>query len=221
MIETKSFGLDIKITAKGQSFRCPIALYGRFQAQNTVIAAAAAHASGMPLHICFRALPILQPVRGRMEPIYGHPNGANVIIDFAHTPQALMLALAALREQTAGKLYLVFGCGGNRDKGKRSEMGKVAAKLADHIIITDDNPRDEDPATIRMDIAKTCPEAELIAGRETAIQRAITQLEQGDSLLIAGKGHESVQLIGTETLPFDDASIARHALSTLSHKESA
>ncbi len=212
-IESQPFGLDVQISAKGQQFRFPLALSGTFQAENAVMAAVCAYASGMPLQDSFGALPALQPVRGRMQPIHGHHLGARVIIDFAHTPDALETALKALREQTPDKLWLVFGCGGERDKGKRAEMGKIAGKLADHIIITDDNPRSEDPAAIRAEIRSACPDAREISPRDQAIKTAILSIQQGDTLLIAGKGHETVQMIGTETLPFDDASVARHMIS--------
>ena len=213
--QSQHFGLDLQIKAAGQLFRYPLALSGEFQAINAVTAAAAAHASGMPLQDSFGALPYLLPVRGRMQPIHGHPDGARVIIDFAHTPDALEGALKALRSGTSGQLNLVFGCGGDRDKGKRAEMGKIAAAYADKLYVTDDNPRTEPPAAIRNDILKGCPNAEDIAPRDKAIQLAISELHSEDTLLIAGKGHETSQTIGTEVLPFDDASIARHALMNL------
>lgn len=218
-IETHPFGLDVQITAKGEPFRFPVALSGTFQAVNAVMAAAAAYASGMPLQDSFGALPALTPVRGRMQPVHGHPEGARIIIDFAHTPDALEAALMALRAQTPDSLKVVFGCGGDRDSGKREKMGAIAAKLADQVIITDDNPRSEGPAAIRAEIKKGCPDAEEISPRDAAIKSAIAGLGAGDTLLIAGKGHETSQMIGTETLPFDDASVARHALSQISGKE--
>ncbi len=213
--ESQHFGLDLQIKAANQNFRYPLALSGEFQAINTVTAAAAAHASGMPLQDSFGALPYLTPVRGRMQPIHGHPAGARVIIDFAHTPDALEGALKALRAGTTGQLNLVFGCGGDRDKTKRAEMGKIAASFADQVIVTDDNPRGEDPATIRKAILNSCPAASNIAPRDKAIQQAIAELRGDDTLLIAGKGHEASQTVGTEILPFDDASVARHALMNL------
>ena len=213
--DSQHFGLDLQIKAAGQTFRYPLALSGEFQAINAVTAAAAAHASGMPLQDSFGALPYLLPVRGRMQPIHGHPDGARVIIDFAHTPDALEGALKALRTGTSGQLNLVFGCGGDRDKGKRAEMGKIAAAHADKIYVTDDNPRTEPPAAIRSEIMSGCPNAHDIAPRDKAIQMAIAELGSDDTLLIAGKGHETSQTIGTEVLPFDDASVARHALINL------
>ena len=155
-----------------------------------------------------------------MQPIHGHPAGARVIIDFAHTPVALEGALKALRAGTTGQLHLVFGCGGDRDKIKRAEMGKIAASLADRVIVTDDNPRSEDPATIRKAILNNCPAASDITPRDKAIQQAITRLKGNDTLLIAGKGHETGQTVGSEILPFDDASVARHALMNLADNDS-
>ena len=213
--ESKDFGLDLQIRAAELDFRYPLALSGEFQAINTVTAAAAAYAAGMPLQDSFGALPYLTPVRGRMQPIHGHPAGARVIIDFAHTPNALEGALKALRASTTGQLKVVFGCGGDRDKAKRAKMGEIASIHADQVIITDDNPRNEDPATIRKAILASCPTASHIVPREKAIQRAISRLDEGDTLLIAGKGHETGQTVGTEILPFDDASVARHAILNL------
>jgi UDP-N-acetylmuramoyl-L-alanyl-D-glutamate--2,6-diaminopimelate ligase len=218
-IDTHPFGLDVQIMATGEAFRFPVALSGTFQAVNAVMAAAAAYASGMPLQDSFGALSALTPVRGRMQPVYGHPAGARIIIDFAHTPDALDAALDALRAQTPDKLKVVFGCGGDRDKNKRKKMGAIAARLADEVIITDDNPRSEDPAAIRAEIRKGCPNAIEISPRDEAIKTAIAALAGGDTLLIAGKGHETSQMIGTETLPFDDASVARHALSQLGERQ--
>ena len=143
-----------------------------------------------------------------------------MIVDFAHTPDALEGALKALRSGTNGQLKLVFGCGGDRDKAKRSEMGKIAANFADQVIVTDDNPRSEDPAKIRKAILDSCPAASEIAPRDKAIQQAIAELNEGDTLLVAGKGHETVQTVGSEILPFDDASVARHALMNLADNNS-
>lgn len=214
-ITPQSFGLDLSLSHQGQTFHFPIALSGQFQAVNAVMAGVAAYASGMPLQDSFGALPSLQPVRGRMQPVHGHPLAARIIIDYAHTPDALDAALDALRVETRGKLFVVFGCGGDRDKGKRVQMGQVAADKADHVIITDDNPRTEDPALIREEIRTGCPDSVAVWPRDDAIRQAISGLSACDSLLIAGKGHETVQMIGTETLPFDDAAVARNMLAQL------
>ena len=214
-ISTQPFGLDLSLTHGTSTLRCPLALSGRFQAVNAVMAAVTAYASGLPLQDCFGGLPDLKPVRGRMQPVYGHPAGARIVIDYAHTPEALGVALNALRAETPGKLLVVFGCGGDRDKGKRAQMGHIAAELADDVIITDDNPRTEDPAFIRNEIQVGCPNASIISPRDDAIRHAISVMSDTDSLLIAGKGHETVQMIGTETLPFDDAAVARNMIAAL------
>ena len=150
-----------------------------------------------------------------MQPIYGHPKNALIVIDYAHTPDALEQVLLSLKKQTEKQVHLVFGCGGQRDKGKRILMGKVAHRLADKITITDDNPRNESPSAIRAEIMAGCPDAIEIGNRDEAIEFAIQQLQGSDSLLIAGKGHESLQLIGSETLPFSDAVVARNIVKRL------
>ena len=132
-----------------------------------------------------------------------------------HTPDALAAALAALRPEVTGRLAVLFGCGGDRDPSKRPMMGKIACANADLIFVTDDNPRSEDASAIRNAIITACPNAIEIAGRDKAIATAIGDLRRGDVLLIAGKGHETVQLIGDETLPFSDANVAKNAISTL------
>jgi UDP-N-acetylmuramoyl-L-alanyl-D-glutamate--2,6-diaminopimelate ligase len=139
--------------------------------------------------------------------------GAPVIVDYAHTPDALDTALRALRPHCSGKLVLVFGCGGDRDRGKRPLMGAIAEALADTVIVTDDNPRGEDPASIRSEILAACPKAREIGDRRSAIRDAVKLLRSGDLLLIAGKGHERGQIVGATTLPFSDADVARAAIS--------
>lgn len=207
--------LQIDLSVFGEIRTYPVALSGMFQVENAVMAATAAHVSGLPLHDAFGALPNLLPTPGRMQPVHGHPEKARIVIDYAHTPDALETALKALRAETENKLYVVFGCGGDRDRAKRPIMGAAAARIADHVIITDDNPRSENPAEIRAEILASCPDAEEISARDKAIISAVRQLKSGDSLLIAGKGHETVQQIGTETLPFDDAAVARVALQQI------
>ena len=137
------------------------------------------------------------------------PNGAASYVDYAHTPDALERLLLALRPHTAGKLHVVFGAGGDRDRGKRPLMGAAAARLADRVIVTDDNPRTEDPAAIRAEVLAGCPGAVEIGGRERAIAVALDSLGPGDVLAVAGKGHEQGQTIGKEVIPFDDVSVVR------------
>ena len=148
----------------------------------------------------------------------GHP-GAAVYVDYAHTPDALENILKALRPHTKGKLVCVFGCGGNRDKAKRPVMGAVAGQYADLTIVTDDNPRGENPADIRAAILSSVPSSQQIADRREAITTAITQLETGDVLVIAGKGHEQGQIFASHTTHFDDVEEAGKAIAYLEHQE--
>jgi UDP-N-acetylmuramoyl-L-alanyl-D-glutamate--2,6-diaminopimelate ligase len=152
-------------------------------------------------------------VPGRMERIAG--DDVNVIVDYSHTPDSLENALAALRETTSGGLAVVFGCGGDRDRGKRPQMGEIAARLADRVYVTSDNPRTEDPRAILDDIVAGMGDRERIVepDRREAIVRAVREADGGDTVLVAGKGHEAYQIVGEETLPFDDAAVAREALA--------
>ena len=182
-------------------------LPGRFQADNALMAAALAHATGLAEPLAL--LPHLKGVRGRMELAARLANGAAVYVDYAHTPDALERLLTALRPHTHGRLAIVFGAGGDRDPGKRPMMGAAAARLADRVIITDDNPRSENPAVIRAAIRAACREATEIAGREAAIAAALGDLGPGDVLAVAGKGHEQGQIVGATVLPFDDVAVVR------------
>ena len=218
-IEAHDFGQTIHLSVAGHSYVYPIALSGDFQAVNALMAAVAAMRSGLSLAESLGALPYLTPVAGRMQRIYGPATTGRVVVDYAHTPDALRVALSAMRAEVSGQLGVVFGCGGNRDQSKRQLMGEIASQLADNIIITDDNPRQEDPAAIRAAIMAACPSARDITPRDLAIKTAIDALGPDDGLLIAGKGHETVQMIGDETLPFDDAAVARHALAAQEQEE--
>jgi UDP-N-acetylmuramoyl-L-alanyl-D-glutamate--2,6-diaminopimelate ligase len=182
-------------------------LPGRFQADNAVLAAGIAGAVG--IEHAWNYLPRLQPVRGRLELAATLANGAAAYVDYAHTPDAIERVLRALRPHTAGKLVIVFGAGGDRDAGKRPLMGAAAAGLADMAIVTDDNPRTEDAASIRQAILAACPGGIEIADRAAAIAAGLDALAPGDVLVVAGKGHESGQIIGNEILPFDDAAVIR------------
>ncbi len=184
-----------------------VALPGRFQADNAIMAAALADAAG--LENAWSALPRLQGVRGRMELAVTLDNGAAAYVDYAHTPDALERLLRALRPHTQGKLVCVFGAGGDRDPGKRALMGATVAALADLAIVTDDNPRTENPASIRAAIMEACPDARNIGDRRAAIAAGLTALQAGDVLVVAGKGHEQGQTMGQETVPFDDATVLR------------
>ena len=211
-----SFGYDCHLRYEGQDYHLPVALQGRFQVENALLAALMAHLSGLPVQDSLGAIPRLKPIAGRMQPVADHPQGAKILVDYAHTPDALENALDQLRADLKGKLVVLFGCGGDRDTGKRALMGAVARKKADIIYVTDDNPRSEDPAQIRKQIIDGNDEAFIeIGDRKQAIQNAVASLGAGDILLIAGKGHETTQMIGHETLPFDDVAIAKAALTFL------
>jgi UDP-N-acetylmuramoyl-L-alanyl-D-glutamate--2,6-diaminopimelate ligase len=184
---------------------------GAFQVQNAAIAAGLAIATGGDPARVFAALEKLSGAKGRLE-LAGTHNGAPVFIDYAHKPDALKKALESLRPYASGKLTVVFGAGGDRDVGKRPIMGRIAAENADHVIVTDDNPRSENPAAIRSAILADAPRAIEIGDRAEAIRRAIAQLNSGDVLLIAGKGHETGQIIGDRVVPFSDHETVAAAL---------
>ena len=186
-------------------------LPGDFQVSNALVAAGLCIASGADPEKVFPALETLEGAPGRLEKI-GDKNGAPVFVDYAHKPDALEKTLAALRPFTRGRLIVVFGCGGDRDAGKRPIMGEIATRAADAVIVTDDNPRSENPATIRAAIIASAPGALEIGDRESAIRAAIDMLKPEDALVVAGKGHETGQIVGDRTLPFSDADSVRAAL---------
>lgn len=208
-------GQDLRFSWKGAAHQVRLGLIGGFQAGNALVAAGLAIASGSDPDRVFAALPALTTVRGRMQLAGARANGAAVFVDYAHTPDALATALAALRPHVMGRLIVVFGAGGDRDRGKRPLMGKAAAEHADVLFLTDDNPRSEDPAAIRADVKAGCPDATEIGDRAEAILRAVDALGPGDALLIAGKGHETGQIVGDTVFPFDDAEQASVAIAAL------
>lgn len=214
-IEPAEFGQRITLEHKGKAHVVDLPLIGAFQVENALVAAGLALAAGEKPKAVFGALARLSGVPGRLEQV-GAFRGAPIFIDYAHKPDALRYVLAALRPFVAGRLVVVFGCGGDRDAGKRPLMGRIAVENADLAIITDDNPRSEDPAAIRAAIMAEAPGAVEIADRAEAIARAISILEAGDALVIAGKGHETGQIVGSQTLPFSDHSVARAAIEALS-----
>jgi UDP-N-acetylmuramoyl-L-alanyl-D-glutamate--2,6-diaminopimelate ligase len=193
--------------SKEQTLKLP--LIGAYQAANVLVAAGLVLASGGEWAQTFAGMARLAPVRGRLERAVITPLGAPVYVDYAHTPDALEAAIAALKPHVHGRLITVFGAGGDRDAGKRPEMGRVAAAESDLVIVTDDNPRTEDPAAIRRAIIAAAPGAREIPGRREAIAAALAEARDGDIVLLAGKGHETVQVIGEQVLPFDDAQVAR------------
>ena len=210
-IETLEDAQRLTVTIDGETTPVLLPLAGNFQAWNALCALGLAIATGAEPEAALAALETLQGVPGRLEHVARMNSGARVYVDYAHTPDALASVLRALRPQTQGKLVVVFGCGGDRDPGKRPEMGRIAARLADTVVVTDDNPRGEQPSDIRRQIVAACPEATEIGDRAEAIAHALSGLSGGDVLVIAGKGHETGQTIGDRVLPFDDAEVARTA----------
>src|SRR5579883_161973 len=208
-------GQHLHVSILGEDRDLMLPLIGAFQASNAMAALGLAIATGAIVDRALDALPKLQGVPGRLQHVATHPGGAPVIVDYAHTPDALETVLTALRAHCRGKLVVVFGCGGDRDAGKRPQMGAIADRLADHAIVTDDNPRSEDPAAIRRAILAACPGAEEIGDRAAAIRHGLALLAPGDLLLLAGKGHERGQIIGSVTHPFEDAAVAREAVAEL------
>ena len=200
----EGFGQALRLqTASGQhDILLPLA--GAFQASNALVAAGLVIAAGGEENQALRALESLHGAKGRLDLAARSAQDAPIFVDYAHTPDALENALATLRPYASRKLALVFGCGGDRDRGKRPLMGAIAARLADRVIVTDDNPRSEDPAHIRAAILAAAPGAIEIADRAAAIRNAVEALGEGDVLLVAGKGHEEGQIIGKETRPFSD-----------------
>jgi UDP-N-acetylmuramoyl-L-alanyl-D-glutamate--2,6-diaminopimelate ligase len=199
-----------KQSVKNVSVSLP--LYGAFQLSNMLAAMGLLHAADFSAENLVAFLPKLTGVPGRLEKVATHASGASIFVDYAHTPAALENILKTLRHHTAKKLHIVFGCGGDRDAGKRPEMGHAATQYADVVTVTDDNPRSENPAVIRAAIMASAPGAHNIAGRDKAIQFAVQQLSAGDVLVVAGKGHEQTQMIGNETIHFSDAEQIQHAV---------
>ncbi|OUI88400.1 UDP-N-acetylmuramoylalanyl-D-glutamate--2,6-diaminopimelate ligase [Acetobacter sp. DmW_043] len=202
-------GQEIVIDADGSRHTLTLSLPGRYQVDNILLAAALAAQNDISLQDVIALLPGLEGVKGRMERVLMLPDGAAAYVDYAHTPDALASLLASLRPHTQGRLIVVFGAGGDRDRGKRPLMAREAAKGADIVIITDDNPRTEDAASIRAEVRSGAPDALTIGNRRDAIAKGLSLLAPQDILVIAGKGHEQGQIIGTEIHPFDDASVLR------------
>jgi UDP-N-acetylmuramoyl-L-alanyl-D-glutamate--2,6-diaminopimelate ligase len=202
-------GQELVIEAGGRQHKVMLPLIGAYQAANALVAAGLVMATGGDAARTLADLARVQGVRGRLERAVITRSGAAVYVDYAHTPDAIVAACAALRPHVTGKLILVLGAGGDRDAGKRPLMGEAAAAHADVVIVTDDNPRSEDPAAIRAAILHAAPGAQGIADRRRAITHAINMALAGDVVLVAGKGHEQGQTIGDRVLPFDDVTVAR------------
>lgn len=210
-IAIDGFSQTVTIVHERRTFRVRLPLVGAFQVDNALVAAGQVIATGGEPRAVFEQLEGLTGAKGRLE-LVGHRRGAPIFVDYAHKPDALAKALDALRPYARGKLVVVFGAGGDRDTGKRPLMGAIAAEKADRVIVTDDNPRSEEPAAIRAQILAAAPGAIEIGDRRHAIEHAIDDLAEGDVLLVAGKGHETGQTIKGTTLPFSDHEAVTSAL---------
>jgi UDP-N-acetylmuramoyl-L-alanyl-D-glutamate--2,6-diaminopimelate ligase len=213
-------GQTVLFRFRGKSYSADLALIGGFQAENVLLAAGLVIACGADPDRVFETLPHLSTVRGRMQLAATRDNGAAVFVDYAHTPDAVATALQAMRPHVMGRLVAIVGAGGDRDTTKRPLMGAAAAEHADEVIVTDDNPRSEDPALIRAAVMAGIPADARVHVREVgdraeAILRGVDALGPGDALLIAGKGHETGQTVGDMVLPFDDAEQASVAVAAL------
>ncbi len=208
-------GQSLRFSWMGDVQQIDLALIGGFQGENLLLAAGLAIGAGCDAARVFNVLPEMRTVRGRMELAATRASGAAVFVDFAHTPDAVATAIKALRPHVMGRLIAIIGAGGDRDPGKRPLMGQAAADHADLVIVTDDNPRSEDPAAIRAAVMEGCPGASNVGDRAEAILRGVDALGPGDALLILGKGHETGQTVGNDVLPFDDAEQASVAVMAL------
>jgi UDP-N-acetylmuramoyl-L-alanyl-D-glutamate--2,6-diaminopimelate ligase len=208
----EGFAQKLTLEHRGKSHQITLPLVGEFQIENALVAAGLVIGTGGDIEQTFAALEHLEGAKGRLEQVGAH-NGAPVFVDYAHKPDALAKALQALRPYAKRKLVVVFGAGGDRDAGKRPLMGEIASENADSVIITDDNPRSENPAAIRAAILAAAKGAIEIGDRAEAIRVAVESLQPGDALLIAGKGHETGQIVGDRTLPFSDHEAAAAALA--------
>jgi len=212
-IQPRPNAQTVTLCWQGKDYRdIELPLIGEFQAINAVTAAALALSLGETPEAVFAAMAALKPVKGRMEHVGQSESGGHVFVDYAHTPDGLDVLLRAARPHAPGRIIAVFGCGGDRDNDKRPKMGAIAARQADVVIVTDDNPRSEDPAAIRAQILAAVPSALEIGDRAQAIREAVSMLKSGDALMIAGKGHETGQIIKGVTHPFSDQDVARAAL---------
>ncbi len=214
--DTKPNGQDITIAYNDKNYDVMLPLVGEFQVMNALCALGLVLSQDDDAEKYIPLLEKLRGVPGRLQFVSGHEKGA-VYVDYAHKPAALEMILKTLRPHTKNKLVCVFGCGGNRDKGKRAMMGKIATDLSDVTIVTDDNPRDENAASIRAQIMETATGALEVADRSKAINQAVQDLEEGDILVVAGKGHEQGQIIGDEVHPFDDVEEVKKSIDKLSN----
>jgi UDP-N-acetylmuramoyl-L-alanyl-D-glutamate--2,6-diaminopimelate ligase len=212
-LKREGFAQALSLVHDGAVYDVKLPLIGTYQVANALVAAGLALAVGEDPAVVVPALAQLAGVKGRLE-IIGERNGGLAVVDYAHKPEALEAALDGVRPFVSGKLICVFGCGGDRDRGKRPIMGAISAKLADVTIVTDDNPRTEEPASIRAEILAAAPGAIEIGDRADAINAAVAMMQPGDVVLVAGKGHETGQIVGNTVRPFSDHDCLRQALST-------
>jgi UDP-N-acetylmuramoyl-L-alanyl-D-glutamate--2,6-diaminopimelate ligase len=208
-------GQELELKVLGEHHTVVFPVVGLFQAENLLAALGLVIGSGADPAKAVGMIDRLTGVHGRIEHVATTPSGGSIYVDYAHKPAGLEAVLTALRPHAEGKLVVLFGCGGDRDPGKRPQMGEIATRLADRVIVTDDNPRTEDPATIRAAILKGAPGATEIGDRAQAITSAIGGLRRGDLLVIAGKGHETYQIVGKTKHPFDDSAVARAAVAEI------
>lgn len=211
-VEHERFRQHVEVHIAGEIFEITLPLAGDFQVANGLVAAGLAIATGVPAAAAMRGLERLKGAPGRLDLVGATQDGAPAYVDYAHKPDALENVLTSVRPFTTGRVIVVFGCGGDRDKGKRPMMGEIATRLADVTIVTDDNPRSEVPATIRAEILAAAPGAREIADRREAIREAVAMMKPGDTLIVAGKGHEEGQTIGDVVLPFSDHTEVGQAL---------
>ena len=220
-IKQNNQNIDLILEYKNLIYKSTIGMIGKFQSYNVVAAASICIALGIDANLIFKSISYLKPARGRMEMISATHNNSMIIIDYAHTPEALRYVLNSIKEIAKEKIITLFGCGGDRDKDKRKFMGELAKEFSDLVIVTDDNPRSETASNIRKDILEGCPNAVEIPDRNKAINYAISKLQKNDFLLIAGKGHETSQTIGMETLPFDDFTVAKETIKNIENTRDA
>jgi UDP-N-acetylmuramoyl-L-alanyl-D-glutamate--2,6-diaminopimelate ligase len=207
--QSTPLGQQLVLRHEGKEYKLALPLIGAYQMNNVLTAAGLVLATGGNWATTLSGMGRVSPVRGRLERAVISRAGAPVYVDYAHTPDAVQAAIEALRPHVEGRLITVLGAGGDRDEGKRPEMGAVAARLSDAVIVTDDNPRSEDPAAIRKAVLAGAPKAIEVGDRRQAIAEAIAMARAGDIVLVAGKGHEQGQIIGDQVLPFDDVTVAR------------
>ncbi len=213
-VKPGSGGQDVEIELLGRRHKAWLPLVGAFQVSNVMCALGLVVGGGVGPHEAAASISNLRGVDGRLDLVAKHSSGAPIYVDYAHTPGALESVLIALRPHVTRSLWVIFGCGGGRDRGKRGEMGAVAQKYADRVIVTDDNPRDESPEVIRKAILDACPKAQEVSPRDEAIALAVDSLTSGDVLVVAGKGHEENQTIGSDVLPFNDGDVIRDILGS-------